>query len=451
MNRLASLSLYLLLFALGTLYAAEPKASPSKFLPASGDTIVFLGDSITAQCLYTQYIENYFYTRYPQLRLHFHNAGVSGDTAADALARFDRDVAAYHPKFVAILLGMNDGAAKVFVPELFERYQADMQQLIAKVRAISAVPILLSPTMYDTAVAAKSEKPDRRGRGGYYNGVLALYGSWLRELADEQNLGFVDLHGPLNQFARLARQKYPGFVLIPDGIHPDPGGQMIMAYLFASDLGLSRRCSTIELSRSAKGEAVAKMTGGKVTEAKFTADGAAFTFAPASLPMSVPEVAKKGADLIPLGHRLSYEALYVHGLAPGRYQLFINDALVGEHPAEVFASKLEIENNEKTPEHQQAVRVAELNAQRNEQVIVPLRDLWRAKKTLERTRQELAAAPGDEALKKRLAAYEKKLSGFDEQLQALDDKARQFEDQIYQANQPQPLHFRLVRTVAEKQ
>jgi len=304
--------------------------------------------------------------------------------------------------------------------------------------------------MYDAAMAAKSEKPDRRGRGGYYNGVLALYGSWLRELADEQNLGFVDLHGPLNQFAHLARQKDPGFALIPDGIHPDPGGQMIMAYLFASDLGLSRRCSTIELTRSANGEAVAKVTGGKVAEAKFTDAGAELTFAPASLPMSVPEVAKTGADLIPLGHRLSYEALYVHGLAPGTYELFINDVSVGRHSADVLASKLEIENNEKTPQYQQAVRVAELNAQRNEQAIVPLRDLWRAKKTLERTRQELAAAPADEALVKRLAAYEKKLSGFDEQIKALDDKARHFEDQIYQANQPQPLRFRFVRVAAEK-
>src|SRR6187455_2186005 len=98
MKRLASL--LFLLSVLGALSAAEPKASPPKFVPASGDTIVFLGDSITAQCLYTQYIEDYFYTRYPQLRLRFHNAGVSGDTAADALARFDRDVAAYRPTFV---------------------------------------------------------------------------------------------------------------------------------------------------------------------------------------------------------------------------------------------------------------------------------------------------------------------------------------------------------------
>ena len=52
-----------------------------------GDTFVFLGDSITHQCLYTQYVENFFYTRYPDRKIHFHNAGVSGDRAGDALAK----------------------------------------------------------------------------------------------------------------------------------------------------------------------------------------------------------------------------------------------------------------------------------------------------------------------------------------------------------------------------
>ena len=76
-----------------------------------GDTLVFLGDSITHQCLYTQYVEDYFYTRYPQKRLHFHNAGVGGDRAKDALDRFDEDVAAYKPTYVTLLLGMKPNEA----------------------------------------------------------------------------------------------------------------------------------------------------------------------------------------------------------------------------------------------------------------------------------------------------------------------------------------------------
>ena len=68
------------------LTAAPLLAEPPVFKPIvekidlkDGDTLVFLGDSITHQCLYTQYIEDYYYTRYPKLRIHFHNAGVGGD------------------------------------------------------------------------------------------------------------------------------------------------------------------------------------------------------------------------------------------------------------------------------------------------------------------------------------------------------------------------------------
>jgi lysophospholipase L1-like esterase len=99
--------------------AQEQPRIPASLDLEDGDTMVFLGDSITHQCLYTQYVENFFHTRYPERRIHFHNAGVSGDRAADALARFDDDVAAFQPKYVTILLGMNDGSYEDYQPDTF--------------------------------------------------------------------------------------------------------------------------------------------------------------------------------------------------------------------------------------------------------------------------------------------------------------------------------------------
>ena len=82
--------------------AAKPAGAFKKMLAPvvlkDGDGFVFLGDSITHQCLFTQYVEDYFYTRYPKLRIHFHNAGIGGDRAADALVRFDGDVAVHKPR-----------------------------------------------------------------------------------------------------------------------------------------------------------------------------------------------------------------------------------------------------------------------------------------------------------------------------------------------------------------
>ena len=184
---------------------------------------------------------------------------------------------------------------------------------------------------------------------------------------------------------------------------------------------------------------------GKVTDAHYTADGLEFTFHPQCLPLPVPEPARIGAGLIPLGHRLSYEAIYLHGLPAGNYGLSIDDTPIGTYAAATLESKLELESIETTPEYRQAVEVMELNARRNTEAVLPLRDLWRAQKTLTRTRGELAAAPSDEALKKRITAYERKLSNFEEQIATWETKARELEEQIYEANRPRPLRFRLIR------
>src|SRR5512143_590261 len=102
---LAGLTLAGLALFATTASAQEFKAPLARLDLSAGDTVVFLGDSITHQCLYTQYVEDYYYTRFPGLKIKFHNAGVGGARARDALDRFDRDVAAYKPKYVTVLLG----------------------------------------------------------------------------------------------------------------------------------------------------------------------------------------------------------------------------------------------------------------------------------------------------------------------------------------------------------
>ncbi len=95
MKKLPSFLLFIALSLVVGLQAAEHKTPVTSIELNDGDTLVFLGDSITHQCLYTQYVEDYFYTRYPDRRIRFHNAGVSGDKATHALRLFDRDVAAF--------------------------------------------------------------------------------------------------------------------------------------------------------------------------------------------------------------------------------------------------------------------------------------------------------------------------------------------------------------------
>ena len=146
--------------ALGQTEYATPVA---KIDLQDGDSLVFLGDSITHQCLYTQYVEDYFYTRYPSRRIHFHNSGVGGDRNSDALIRFDDDVAKYKPKYVTVLLGMNDGSYRPFDQQVFDTYEKDMLTLVERIKSIGAVPVLMTPTMFDSRAARIAKRGDEEG------------------------------------------------------------------------------------------------------------------------------------------------------------------------------------------------------------------------------------------------------------------------------------------------
>src|SRR5689334_22497821 len=67
--------------AIFLLLALAISAFAGEFQIRDGDRVVFLGDSITEQRLYTTYIEAYALTRYPTWKLSFRNVGWGGDTS----------------------------------------------------------------------------------------------------------------------------------------------------------------------------------------------------------------------------------------------------------------------------------------------------------------------------------------------------------------------------------
>ena len=64
----------LVLLALASLAQAQ-----GSFPLKSGDCVVFYGDSITDQRLYTTFIESYVLTRFPRLNVRFIHSGWGGD------------------------------------------------------------------------------------------------------------------------------------------------------------------------------------------------------------------------------------------------------------------------------------------------------------------------------------------------------------------------------------
>src|SRR3954454_13459874 len=91
------------------LVSAAPAASAQDFFLKKGDVVVVMGDSITEQRLYSNYLELWCQTRFPQYHLVFRNVGIGGDRSNVGNARFQRDVVAHKPTVLTVDFGMNDG------------------------------------------------------------------------------------------------------------------------------------------------------------------------------------------------------------------------------------------------------------------------------------------------------------------------------------------------------
>jgi lysophospholipase L1-like esterase len=414
--------------------ASSPPATTKGLKLKSGDRFIFIGDSITHQCLYTQYVENFFYTRYPNIRLHFRNAGISGDRAQDALNRFDEDIAAFKPTVATILLGMNDGSYKDFDKPTFDTYAKGMTELLDKLEAIKCRVIIMTPTMFDhqawdIRVKEKPEYAKNRVVTGY-NGVLAYYGRWLQEVARERGHLFVDLFSSLNNYTVQERRKNPKFTLIPDAIHPEKDGQFIMALSLLQQVGetgpiLNAGVKLVSGQWQSMSPVVTNVKGNP-------ARSVTYTVTPRSLPWTEFTDAPIGTTLTAAGHRASQEAFVVSGLINGRYDLVINGNLVGTFDERMLGVHAEIQADSDSPTYQQAMKVIALNKERNEKAVRELRNTWGKQKRM------LATRDSDQA------AYDTWQTEFKTKRAEFDALADKYEEDIYKINQPAELKVEIV-------
>ena len=426
--------------------APAPAAKPAPKLPPppkglglkDGDRVIFIGDSITHQCLYTQYVENFYYTRYPNLHVHFRNAGVSGDRAQDALDRFDDDIASFKPTVATVLLGMNDASYRDFDQATFDTYKKDMTTLLDKLDALKVRVFLAGPTMFDHHAAELriAANPNGKARNPEnYNAVLAYYGKWAQEVARTRGYGFVDMYGPLNSLTTAQRKGEKDFTFIPDAIHPAADGQFIMAYSVIEAFDEPNAVWGITASAAPSGE------GWKITTtpgSTVSANGGelgkslTFTLQPKCLPWAVPADAQLGATLTHAGHHKGNEAFYINGLKPGRYDIIGNGKLIGTWDGVALSKRVEIEEDPDSPTFQQAQQVVALNKQRNDEAVHPMRDLYGKRKGELRK----AKAPGGD-----MKAFEKWWSEQKPKEAELMKKADEIEAQIYKTNHPTAVKF----------
>src|SRR3982750_4306450 len=113
-------------------------AAQDAFYLKNGDTVVFYGDSITDQRLYTVFTETYVVTRFPQMNVKFIHSGWGGDRVTGGGGgpidvRLQRDVIAYKPTVMTIMLGMNDGRYRAYDQETFDTFANGFKHILKTV------------------------------------------------------------------------------------------------------------------------------------------------------------------------------------------------------------------------------------------------------------------------------------------------------------------------------
>jgi len=336
------------------------------------DRIVFYGDSITDQRLYTTYIETYCLTRFPKKNLTFIHSGWGGDRVTGGGGgpidlRLKRDVLVYKPTVVTICLGMNDGSYRAFNQDIFNTYVNGYRHIIDTLqKELPGVRItLLTAPAYDDVTRNPSFP-------GGYNSTLVTYGEAVRQLGVEYNLPVADTNAPLvAALNRAQTADAPGAAkIIPDRVHPGPGGHLIMAAAVLKAWNAPATVADIEIDAATS--RVVKQENSKVSNLKLNGEGLTFTHLDNTLPWPFDRDTERNPDakltlaVSDIESLFNRYTLKITGLKAAHYQVTVDGKAIGVVDASALASGVDLAALPGLPSNQQAALVLGLTRKHND-------------------------------------------------------------------------------------
>ena len=354
--------LLLLIFCLsvGTVFSQE------RFYLQQGDRVVFYGDSITEQRLYTTFVETFVLTRFPNLRVSFVHSGVGGDRVTGGWAggidlRLNRDVFAYKPTVMTIMLGMNDGSYRAFDEEIFNTYKTGYQKILESVKTrLPDIKItLIQPSPYDDV----TRPPEFEGG---YNSVLVRYGLFVKELATLEKQNVADLNTSI--VAALVKANAADAELakkiIEDRVHPGPAGHLLMAAALLKSWNAPSVVTLVEIDGALK--EVKHQINTEVTDLRGS-DNLEWKQHDRALPMPLDLkdktmlLALRSSDFL---ETLDQQILRASGLKASQYRLKIDGMDLGPFAKDRLAAGINLAEFP-TPMLKQALEVHDLTLKHN--------------------------------------------------------------------------------------
>jgi lysophospholipase L1-like esterase len=351
------------------LMGASSVLAAENFVLKNGDRVVFYGDSITDQRLYTVITETYVVTRYPGLNVSFVHSGWGGDKVSGGAGgpidlRLQRDVIPYKPTVMTIMLGMNDGLYKPESEATDETFFNGYKHIVESVRtALPGIRITaIKPSPYDD-VTRPPNFP------GGYNEVMISFGKWIANYGEKTGLNVADLNTGEVEMLRKADALNPPEAqkILPDRVHPSFAGHMVMAEGLLTSWNARPVVAAVEIDASGANPVLKSSEHAKVSQLSGT-NGIQWTELDDALPLPLAEwensaninnpvsLVLRSSDI---SERLNSEPLKVTGLKSGVYSLRIDGEVVGTFNNDELARGVNLGLQE-TPMSKQANEVYQL-------------------------------------------------------------------------------------------
>ena len=336
----------------------------------NGDTVCFLGDSITHGGEYGYNIYNFYLTRYPDQKIDFYNCGVGGDTASAVLRRLDEDLYPNKPNQITIMFGMNDVGISLYTAHPTEKERAAQQSRIDAYKKIfdflfkklqkecPATITIITPSIYDDT-GINDKKPCFFNA----NSALAACSDFLKTYAKQNNVTLVEFNAPMHTYNIEQQKLDPKFTIVgPDRVHPRAPGHLMMTWLFLKAQGVSPIVSSVVID--ARNKKVCQCEN--ATCSALTVDGktVSFSLLEKSLPFPVPGGCSTFIQTLPIVEDLNQEILKIENLPSGNYTLTIDATAVGQYSSTELSKGINLSMNTSTPQYKQSRHVYYLSVKR---------------------------------------------------------------------------------------
>ena len=314
------------------------------FALRDGDTVVFLGDSITAARGYTKIVEQYTLMRFPDRQVRFVNAGQGGDTALGSVARLERDVFSHGATVVTVAFGVNDiGWGMKATPENKQRYLDGIRTIIEQCQAHKVRPIICS-------AAITAEAPEKAEVG-----FLQTMTDEGLALAKSLGAGTIDLQRGMREVQRRIAtanasetDKAKHTVLhAADHVHLNDLGQLAMAYAMLKGLGAPADVSSATID--AGQGALVSGSGCAISDLKKRKDGIDFVRLDKGLPLNLGTFSSLEHRWVPIPEGINRYLLAVTNLAAGDYEIRAENRLLGKLSADRLAHGINISSMTSDP------------------------------------------------------------------------------------------------------